>query len=163
MFRAVRDNTRPLLLCLCKMQADAFPVAGESNCKLLQARWCSKHYEDESLRSTSVLHGRSYKGLAPPRKAKTKQNKEYPLSTQTTVTRHSSQIKHRTPPQHQPASQVTCHAPAQEPCTLVRAPGTHYTDPVGLSPGSSQSTQPSARRRRAVPHCHTDTTHWHNS
>ena len=42
----------------------------------------------------------------PPRKAETQQNKEQLQPTHTTVDRHHSQIKHRSPPQNQTSSQA---------------------------------------------------------
>ena len=86
---------------------------------------------------------------------KTKNSYNQPDLASTGTTHRSNTGLHRKiKPQVQP--QNTHHH--SNPARTSNAPGTHYTDPPGSSSESSQSTKPSARRRRAVLHYHTDTT-----
>ena len=65
----------------------------------------------------TYIHGRSYKGIGPPRKAETRQTKEQPQSTQVTFNRRRSQISQRIPPQKLPTWAVARYPSAHQPCT----------------------------------------------
>ena len=106
---------------------------------------------------SSVLRGESYRGLPPPRKAETQQRKVQLQLTPTTVNRHHSQIKPRTPPQNLPTSQVAEHPSAQQACTHLKCtcPELHRTVRVIVRVLSVNATQCAAQ---AVPHYYTDTT-----
>ena len=61
---------------------------------------------------TDVLHGESYKRLAPPRNTTKPKHLQ---STQTTVKSHNSPTKHRAPSKEQPTGQAV-HHPQARPC-----------------------------------------------
>ena len=69
-----------------------------------------------------VLHGESYKYLAPPRNQK---EREHLQSTQTTANRHNSQTKHQAPSKTQPKSRITptstaaMHTSRQQPPAII--------------------------------------------
>ena len=67
-----------------------------------------------------VSHGESYKRPGKAKEGRSTTKQKQLQSTQTTVDRHQSQIKHRTPPQNQPTRQVSYHPQTQLPCTNVK-------------------------------------------
>ena len=120
-------------------------------------RGCPNCGEGANILVEIVLHGESYKRMAPPRNT-TKQRKP----TINPNDRQSETLTDQAPGTTERAalesSRITSTSTATLHASSTAIPINHHTDPAGSSPQSLQPTQPSARRRQEEPQDNTDTT-----